>query len=393
MAISDGLPRMHRLLDELGHPEKDLKIIHIAGTNGKGSTAIMIASILEAAGYSVGLFTSPHLITENERIQIWDGKHSLIEQERLDELLDFVRGRLDEKLHVFEEYTSAAYLYFAEQKPDYVVMECGLGGRLDSTNTIDKPLVSVITKVGLDHTAELGNTIIKVAREKSGIIKPGVPVVSQTMDMTVKSIIHKAANEKGCSFTDVSVLVDNYKKYKLGMIGSHQVANAATAVEAIKAAKIDVTVQDIEKGLASATNPGRFEVLREKPYVIIDGAHNPDAVESLIDTFDKFTREHKIKRTLVIFGCMRDKNSLRMVQLLTHNLRGCSYYSVPVDSDRTEDPERIAELFSEQGRGCTCFDFFEEAFTEAMKTNSECILVTGSIYLAGTMKEYYLVNN
>ena len=390
---------MKDVLSVLGNPERDFKAIHIAGTNGKGSVAIMMASILEEAGYSVGLYTSPHLELEAERVQVWDkGFHKMIPQDHFDELMDRVRDVIHEidaeYSSVFMIYTAAAYLYFAETKPDYVVLECGVGGRLDMTNTIKDPVVSVFTQIGLDHTQSLGNTIFRITREKAGIIKPGVPVVSQTPDLTVKNILRRTAEENGCSFTDASMFFDNYRKYSLAMRGEHQLRNAATAAEAIKASGIDVSEKAIASGLSKAVNPGRFEVISEKPYWIIDGSHNPDAIEALIETFSRFTREKNIKRTLLIFGCMRDKNSRRMVQLLTGkgNMRGVSFAAVAIDYERAEDPETLAGMFADAGRGCTYYQSAEEAFSEAMASDFECILITGSIYLAGTMRGYFFNN-
>ena len=407
MASFDGLERMDALLKALGNPEAGFRAIHIAGTNGKGSTAVMTASILEKAGYSVGLYTSPHLESECERVQIWDGAHRMIEQAEFDSLRDKVYAAEEDvkdtlhnagleygRLTVFEVYTAAAYMYFAEQKPDYVVLETGLGGRLDSTNTLEKPLVSVITQVGLDHTAQLGNTIFKIAREKAGIIKPGVPVVSQTGDLNTKNIFRRTAAEKGCEFTDVSALFDSYRGYKLAMKGEHQIRNAATAVEAIRAAGIEVSEEAVEKGLASAWLPGRFEILNEDagkgPVFIIDGAHNPDAISELVKTYTAYSRTNKIKRTLVIFGCMKDKNSVRMVQLLTGGLKGCSYAAAAVDYERAEAPERIGELIAGCGRGCMVFESTREAYEYAEDSSFECILTAGSIYLAGEMRTLFM---
>ena len=416
MAISDGLERMEALLKELGDPEKDFKVIHIAGTNGKGSTAVMIASILEKAGYSVGLYTSPYLETECERVQIWDGSHRMIDQAEFDALKGKVRAAAEDvkkTLHCsdatfFEVYTAAAYLWFKEQAPDYVILETGLGGRLDSTNTIEKPLVSVITQIGLDHTAQLGKTIIKIAREKAGIIKPGVPVVSQTQGSLVSGVLKKAAEEKGSEFIDVSAMYDfgtgagshgpKDSKEKIlfdsvSMIGLHQLRNAATAVEAVRASGISVTDEAVEKGLSEAFLPGRFEILGKAgdkgPCFIIDGAHNPDAIEALTKTYSAFASANKIKRTLVIFGCMKDKNSVRMVQLLTGGLKGCSYAAAAVDNERAEDPSRISELISECGRGCKTFGTVSEAYDYAKGSGFECVLACGSIYLAGKMRELF----
>ncbi|MBR2559114.1 MAG: bifunctional folylpolyglutamate synthase/dihydrofolate synthase [Firmicutes bacterium] len=407
MAISDGLDRMEALLKELGNPEKDFKAIHIAGTNGKGSTAVMTASVLEEAGYSVGLFTSPYLETECERMQIWDGTHRMIEQEVLDALREKVMAAGEEvkkALNIveptfFEVYTAAAYLWFREQAPDYVVLETGLGGRLDSTNTLERPLVTVITQIGLDHTSELGDTVTKIAREKAGIIKPGVPVVSQTDVMMIKNVIRRIAAEKGAEFIDVSRIYSDKRSMEarhiplLAMHGAHQLRNAATAAEAIRAAGIEVSDEAVEKGLAKAFLPGRFEILNKEgdkgPLFIIDGAHNPDAIEAMTRTHTVFARAYKIKRTLVIFGCMKDKNSVRMIQLMTGGLKGCSYAATAVDNERAEDPLRIGELIAECGRSCDAFGSVREAYEYARDSSFECVLTCGSIYLAGEMRELY----
>jgi len=395
MASFDGLDRMNALLSALGNPEADFRAIHIAGTNGKGSTAVMTASILEEAGFTVGLYTSPHLENECERVQIWDGTHHMIDQAHFDELKDRARAA-EEKATVFEIYTAAAYLYFAEMQPDYVVLETGLGGRLDSTNTIEKPLVSVITQVGLDHTAELGNTIFKIAHEKAGIIKPGVPVVSQTPDLNVKNILRRTAAERGCEFIDVSAVFDEYRSAVLSMKGEHQIKNAATAVEAIRAAGIEVSDEAVEIGLSNAHLPGRFEILNEdcagseEPFFIIDGAHNPDAIDALTQTLTSFAKEHKIKRIFVIFGCMKDKNYTRVIQLLTANMKGCTYASAAVDYGRAEDPERLGEIFAACGRGCIVCESAAEAYEISKEGKYGCVLVTGSIYLAGELRSLYL---
>ena len=202
------------------------------------------------------------------------------------------------------------------------------------------------------------------------------------------------AAENGSEFVDVSMVTDSYRKYELAMTGEHQIRNAATAVEAIKAAGIEVSEEAIENGLANAWLPGRFEILNEeeseRPLFIIDGAHNPDAVSELVKTYDTFSRANKIKRTLVIFGCMKDKNSVRMVQLLTGGLRGCSYAAAAVDYERAEAPERIGELIAGCGRGCMIFESTREAYEYAKDSSFECILTTGSIYLAGEMRTLFM---
>lgn len=391
---------MTRLLEVLGNPEKSIRALHIAGTNGKGSTAVMMASVLEAAGYTVGLYISPHLEVMNERIQIWNGEHSMITDEKYAELeavVDDAAAKIqDEKnpetgdalgaLHFFERITAVAYLYFAEIKPDYVVLECGLGGRLDSTNTIDKPLVSVLTQIGMDHTAELGKTIFKIIREKGGIIKPGVPVVSQAHNMTVAQILGGIAKDKGCEFVDVTEIRDSFRKYELAMKGSYQVDNAATAVTAIKSAGIEVSEDAISEGLRKAVIPGRFEIVCDNPYWILDGAHNPDAIKAALDTFDVFKRQKKIKKSLIIFGCMQDKNYFNMVQLMHQYTRGCEFTAVDFGDERSADPRVLAECFEHNGRSCAVCDTVEAAYEKANSQHYESVLVIGSIYLAGAMR-------
>lgn len=391
MAASDGLNRMNKLLEALGNPEKDFKVFHIAGTNGKGSTACMIASILEKAGYSVGLFTSPHVQEFNERIQIWDGKHRQISTEKYEELEKLVESKADAKfgeLHYFEKFTAISYLYFAEIKPDYVILECGLGGRQDSTNTIEKPLVSIITEIGLDHTEQLGNTIYKIAREKAGIIKDGVPVVSQTCDMNIKRIFSEIAKEHNAEFVDANAVRSKFKKYKIGMAGAYQFDNAATAVTAIRAAGINVLEKEIEDGLASANNPGRFEVLANEPFWIVDGAHNLDAIKSVIETIKFFNSKNHIKKYIIIFGCMRDKNYASMVRSLCSSLK-CDFGTVTIDNERSADSETLGECFANWGASCICFDSVDEVIEELAKEDYEAVIALGSIYLAGAIKNKF----
>ncbi len=393
MPNPDGFERFKDLLKELGSPERDFRVFHIAGTNGKGSVSVMIASILEKAGYSVGLYTSPHLETECERMQIWDGSHRMIEQEQLNELkirvaesAERIAGK-DGRITLFELYTAAAYLFFAENAPDYVVLECGLGGRLDMTNTIEKPLVSVITEVSLDHTAELGSTIEMIAGEKAGIIKQGVPVVSEATDPAARDVIIRTAAEKGSTFTDASPAAEKYAGYELGMRGAHQIRNAAAAAEAIRVSGVCVPEDAVRSGLAEAVIPGRFEVIGESPYMIIDGAHNPGAIEALTHNFTVFAEEHKIKRSMVIFGCMKDKDYPHMIQLLTGNMKGCSFGTAAADYGRAESAAKLAERFAACGCACKCYDSVSEAIADAEASGYECILITGSIYLAGDARQ------
>ena len=407
MANGDGLERMEGLLKELGNPEKDLRMIHVAGTNGKGSTCVMIASILSEAGYKVGLYTSPHLETECERVQLWD-KHDrrMIDQS----VLDTLQAKVDEALanfdpdhrlgalRVFERYTAAAYMYFAEEKPDYVVLECGMGGRHDSTNTIADPLACVITQVGLDHTDELGSTIEEVAYNKAGIIKQGAPVISQSDLESVRNVIKSVADENDSDFYDVNGYLDEYSYLVPAMQGEYQKKNAVTAALAVRAAGAEVSEEVLARGISKAVLPGRFEILNEDknetgdrkgPLFIVDGAHNPDAMRALVAEFDKFTKANGIARSVFIFGCMKDKNSAEMVDIITAGLENCEILAVAIDYGRAEDPKVLSEMISSKGRKCKACGSTAEAFETAMDSDAECILAAGSIYLAGEMRSLY----
>ena len=407
MANGDGLDRMEGLLKELGNPEKELMVTHVAGTNGKGSTCVMIASILQEAGYSVGLYTSPHLETECERVQIWDRRgRNMIDQSVLDllqtkvdeALLNFDPDQKYGALRVFERYTAAAYMYFAEEKPDYVILECGMGGRHDSTNTIAKPLACVITQVGLDHTDELGSTIEEVAYNKAGIIKQGIPVISQTDIDSVRDVIKRVADENGSEFYDVNKVLIEYSYLAPAMQGDYQKKNAVTAALAVRAAGAEVPKEILMRGISKAVLPGRFEMLnddkgksgnREEPLFIVDGAHNPDAMRAFVSEYEVFAKEHGIDSTIFIFGCMKDKNSAEMVDIITSGTSNSEFYAVSIEYGRAEDPERLAGMIRASGRECRAFGSTEEAFESAMNSGADCVIAAGSIYLAGEMRTLY----
>lgn len=406
MANGDGLERMERLLEALGDPEKDLRVIHVAGTNGKGSTCVMIASILEEAGYSVGLYTSPHLETECERIQIWSsGERLMIEQSDMDALLGKVAEVSDEMglekqygpLRVFERYTAAAYMYYADKRPDYVVLECGMGGRHDSTNTIEDPLACVITQVGLDHTDELGSTIEEVAYNKAGIIKKGIPVVSQSDNEAVKNVVRKVASEQGSEFIDVNLSLSEYGYLHPTMEGEYQMRNAVTAALAVKTAGADVSDEILKQGISRAVLPGRFEILSGDisgpdmagPVFIVDGAHNPDAMRALVSEYNKFSKTHGLSKTVMIFGCMQDKNSSEMVDIITSGMQSCEFITVAIDYGRAEDADVLADKIAQEGLTAKACSSTEEAFEMAMDSGADSVLVAGSIYLAGELRSIY----
>jgi dihydrofolate synthase / folylpolyglutamate synthase len=304
--INLGLERIERLLDRLDNPQRKLKVIHVAGTNGKGSTCAMIASILKEAGYQVGLYTSPHLLKYNERIKV-NGRDI---SDR-----DFSAGlKLIEKLSaepptVFEALTALAFWYFAGQKVDYAVVEVGMGGRLDATNVVT-PLISVITNIDLEHTAILGRTLAKIAVEKAAIIKPGVPVITaETKPEALTVIKHQAEKNQ-------SVLIQVGSEQgglSSALAGEHQKTNAVCAVAAVRLAGIKVGKQAVLRGLARVKWPARFQLVAKKPLTIVDGAHNPAGIKVLVAAL---RQQYPGQKFTFIFGTQSDKDSALMLNLL-----------------------------------------------------------------------------
>ncbi|MBU0671863.1 MAG: bifunctional folylpolyglutamate synthase/dihydrofolate synthase [Candidatus Margulisbacteria bacterium] len=310
--INLGLKRITHLLDRLENPQLKFKSIHIAGTNGKGSTAAMTASILKEAGYKVGLYTSPHILDYTERIKI-NGKD--ISGSELEEGLRRVK-RASEGLKkgkkaeptIFEVLTAVAFWYFAKKKVDVAVVEVGLGGRLDATNVLN-PLVSIITNIDLEHTEVLGRTLAKIAKEKAAIIKPAVPVVTAETKPEPLRVIRKAAEKAG----SLLVQAKGYDSKTIpNLAGEHQKLNAACAVSAVRLAGINVTRSQIVSGLRKTEWPGRFQVISRKPLIIMDGAHNPAGAKAL-----KVTIQQRFPgKYTVIYGCQKTKDFKKFLQEL-----------------------------------------------------------------------------
>ena len=317
-----GLSRMEELCEKLSHPEENLNVIHVAGTNGKGSVCRYIYEVLRTSGYLVGLYTSPFITVFNERIEI---NGSYIDDEDLiyySELVLNIAKEMKEPPTEFELITAIGLKYFSDKKLDYVILEVGLGGRGDSTNIVKTPLISVISSIGLDHTDRLGNSLAEIAWEKAGIIKNNVPVISAVIPEKAKEVISRTAMMKSAEFIDTSELEyeilneDIYRsEYKadglnltITMGGKHQITNSLTAYETLKKlrnmGKLSVTDDDIIKGFKKARQPGRFEVFNKDPYVIIDGAHNIDGVVALSSTLRTNFKDSKI---LLVVGILKDK--------------------------------------------------------------------------------------
>jgi len=363
--IKLGLENTRRLLGHLSNPEEKLRIIHVAGTNGKGSVCAMMDSILRAGGLRSGLYTSPHLCDFRERIRV-DGAMVSREAaaEALTRLHDFCKD-WDHSPTYFELTTALALEHFARERCDAVILETGMGGRLDATNAVT-PVVSVITPVAMDHAQWLGNTVAKIAGEKAGIIKPGLPVVSAPQIPEASAVLRSEAAECGSHL----IFVEEPHEGEIGLAGAHQTWNAALAVSAIAASPFHVGPDSIADGLRNVVWPARFQRVTER--IVVDGAHNPHAAETLVQTWlEQFSGE----KAAVIFGALDDKDYTEMLKRLA--LITGSFLFVPVASPRSTDPKTYPALTTVPSKVCS-------SLPEALEAvGSGRILITGSLFLAG----------
>lgn len=367
--IKLGLENTHRLLDAAGNPERRCRFLHVAGTNGKGSVCAMLDSILRAAGHRTGLYTSPHLVNFRERVRV-DGR--MIPEDDVARILSLLRDATTGWPHAptfFELTTVLAIRFFADAAADFVVLETGMGGRLDSTNAVT-PLVSVITPIAMDHAQWLGDTLGKVAAEKAGILKPGVPAVSAPQEDVATGVLRRRAMEIGVPLAFVAGSVD----VAVNLRGRQQLRNAALAVEALRAGRIDVSEAAIREGLATVQWPGRFQILEN---LVVDGAHNPHGVAQLTETWRD---EYGAERAVVIFGALRDKDYAGMLSAL--DAIASEFWFVPVESERGEAPARIAALRD----GARVFETLDEALQAAARAPGR-VLITGSLFLVGEALE------
>lgn len=406
-----GLERMNVLLEKLGNPQENLRVIHVAGTNGKGSVCRYIYEVLQAAGYHCGLFTSPFLEVFNERIE-FDGAY--ISDGDLQRCSDLVLAKTEEMVAEglespteFEVITAVAFLYFQEKRADYVVLEVGLGGRGDSTNVVKKPLVSVITSISLDHTDRLGDTIDQIAFEKAGIIKTDCPVVTGTGQPEAMKVFEEKCRELDAPLYDACacpVTVHEQSVYgsrfitevlgrtydlKISMVGDHQVRNAVEALYALmllkQEGKISVTDTAVREGFAKARQIGRFELMNENPFVVIDGAHNPDGARALSETVK---RCFPGKRILLITGILADKEVDTVVD--TFCQIGDGFAATEPDNPRKLSADILAEKFSIKGKDCMAVSDPKEAVAYAMNEAAgyDVVLFTGSLYLIGAIRGF-----
>lgn len=383
--IVPGLERMERLLAALGNPERSLRCLHVAGTNGKGSVCAFAESVLREGGYSTGLYTSPHLVRFAERIRI-NGQEvdALLLGEGIDRLKQATEGWPEEEMPTyFELVTALAFDLFARANLDVIVLETGLGGRLDATNTPPK-LACAITPIGLDHMEWLGPTLGAIAREKAGILRPGIPAVTAPQEPEALAALRESAETLGVALQVVEEPVPG--KVHPGLAGTHQRWNAALALALIRAGGFDLSEETVAKGLAGVSWPGRFQRLtyggRE---LVIDGAHNLHAARRLVLTWRE---EYGDRRCMLIFGALADKDPTALLAELAP--LASEVFLVRVDSPRTADPEALAATISGPKMAVHTVHTLSQAFGQVFggqKILGEApqgpVLLAGSLFLVG----------
>ena len=406
-----GLLNITNLMHELGDPQDKLRFVHVAGTNGKGSTALFISEILRSAGLKTGLYTSPFIYEFNERMKI-DGKNipdsdfSAVMEKVIAAINNMLKKNMEHPTE-FEIITAAAFLYFYEQKCDVVVLEVGLGGRFDATNVIKNPLLCVITKIGIDHSEFLGNTLAEIAFEKCGIIKDGVFVVSypDQRDEVIDEIKKNAALKNAqfaendlSSLTikkcDISGSNFSYKNMEvtLSQIGVYQILNAVTAINAaltLKNLGLNITEDNILSGLKNAKWPGRMEIISQNPVVILDGSHNADGIDAFVETAEKMLNGKKL---ICIFSMLKDKEypyALCKLKNVTDDLiltEIASTRKASIDEFLCEASGKFKNIYTEKDN--------EDAAKKALSLAKEddVIVAIGSLYMLSDIKNAFLKN-
>lgn len=396
-----GLSRVSALLEKLGDPQKRLKFVHIAGTNGKGSCAAMTASVLKSAGCCTGLFTSPYLARFNERMQIngqeiEDGELAALVAE-----LKPVAEAMDDHPTEFELITAAAMLWFSRRRCDIVVLEVGLGGRLDATNVIDTPEAAVIMNIGLDHTKVLGDTVELIAAEKAGIIKPGCDCVLYQQSGNVERVIEARCKELGArlhkadfslinkEFDSLDGQVFSYKgdAYAIPLLGTNQLKNAAVVVELAnvlrgKGWKIEQAA--LEHGLYAVSWPARFELVHDDPPFVVDGGHNPQCAATVVENLENYFPD---KKRVLLVGVLGDKDYPELCRILS--AAADEFVCVtPNNSERALPAGTLAEELRRYNKPITVCDSIEDGVSAAMDAASKdgMVCAVGSLYISGAVR-------
>lgn len=420
-----GLEKTKELLELCGHPEQGLRCVHIAGTNGKGSTAAMLESVCRCAGMKTGLYTSPYIVRYNERIQV---NREEIPDERLTELTDYLAS-LTEQMEVppseFEFGTVLAFLYFKEQQCDLVILETGLGGTFDSTNVIEQPLLCIITALGFDHTAQLGTTMAEIAEAKAGIIKPGVPVVFYGENPEGEAVIRQQCEALGAplvlpclegltseyvgsvfqnqqfSYKRFATETENrqdttaciWEQMELALPGLYQQKNATVVLEAVEQLRslgLVLPSEAVREGLRTVFWQARLEVLGKEPLLLADGSHNPQGMQATVESLRQYFPGKKLQ---FIFGAMADKELDVMIPMFLPLAK-----KVYVTAPAMPRAMKAEELLSECKRNCNtteppvfvvCKAAEEALFLAKQEAREEIIVVIGSLYLVGEIKQIY----
>lgn len=405
-----GLSRMSKLMSLLGDPQDKVKVIHVAGTNGKGSVCRYIYSILMEGGYKAGLYTSPYLERFTERIE-FDGAEISEAAVALytKTVLDCIESMLVEGLDSpteFEIITAMAFCYFADQGTDFLVLEVGLGGAGDSTNIVKRPEVAVITSISYDHMEYLGESLEEIASEKAGIIKEGVPVVTFVRDEGAKAVIRAVASAKTATwhdaasykFTnlkeslsetifDVMIETDSYQAVKISMIGVHQIENAICALATVNILRnnkaITLEDQQVYNGIKQARQAGRLEILRKSPCIIIDGAHNEAGAAALAGAI----RTHfEGKKILLILGVLKDKKVDQILEKLLYLSK--DIVATEPDNPRKLEAKLLGNLITAKDKKCMVLPEISDAVAYALKNGEayDAVIFAGSLYLIGKVR-------
>jgi dihydrofolate synthase/folylpolyglutamate synthase len=401
-----GLSKVEAILETVGNPHREIQAIHIGGTNGKGSTAAMMASILQKEGYRTGLYTSPHLIRFTERIKI-NGKE--IEEEEVAELAQWMRKRIEEAgvsppFTFFDFTTAMALLYFKQKMVDLAVLEVGLGGRLDSTNVVD-PLLSVITNIGKEHEEQLGRSLVKIAGEKAGIIKKGRPLLTAATQPQVLRLFSKICREKSSPYYrigkdlkyvrngernfDYEGLHRKFWNISLNLGGPHQIINATTALGAMEILDdlgYSVSNDAMVEGVKEVEWPGRLETVCSSPRVVLDGAHNPHGALALKESIEKEFQFHHLN---LVLGVMKDKDirsMLRFLSPLAHHL-----ILTRPHTDRAAPPSLLLKALGKDAEKAEIVDDIEGAIGKGLSITQEgdLLCITGSLYTVGEARAYF----
>ena len=397
--------RTQFLLSSIGSPQKDLRFIHVCGSNGKGSVCALLDSVLRAAGFRVGLFTSPHLQDERERIRVNGKMISRKEYDTLSGLLAPAAEKMTDRPGYFCFLTALAIAHFAQEHCDFVILETGIGGTYDSTNAIDSPELTVVTNIGLEHTELLGSTVTQIARDKAGIIKPGTICAAYDEDPDVMAVIREACKNRQvplriADFSSVTKASDqpdhdpldgqlikqNGVLYKLALLGSFQINNAAlalTAIDALRERGWLISDQAVRAGFQTVRWPARFEIISRSPLLILDGGHNPQCARALVETLDDYFPNQKV---IFLTGFMKDKNYRESISILMP--KADRFYCVTPPDNRGLPAEDLAACLRKAGANARAYSTTAEGLTRVQaETDSLPVIVFGSLYLAGEIRD------